>query len=176
LEKAIAETLAFSNGAAEPFWHRVHQVSLEAILNVHSITVSHSFGSLNFCTSNSGAFEKCKWATLSILHSLKFLLSFGRSHFRVYVRHETWIPLLPLDRYRISYPYFLHPISSNVQSVTVFMVVAISAERYRAICHPLSLRLKPAKYIAFVLFLSFTLELPRWFEFSLRKVIKFASL
>ena len=70
------------------------------------------------------------------------------------------------------------------------MVVAISAERHRAICHPLSLRqarnqtlqlgllnfgnpksrLKPIKYIAFVIFLSFTLELPRWFEFSLRFV------
>ena len=46
------------------------------------------------------------------------------------------------------------------------MVVAISAERYRAICFPLSLRQNPAKYIAFVLFLSFTLELPRWFEFK----------
>ena len=55
-----------------------------------------------------------------------------------------------------------------MQSVTVFMVVAISAERYRAICFPLSLRQNPAKYIAFVLFLSFTLELPRWFEFRVR--------
>ncbi len=55
-----------------------------------------------------------------------------------------------------------------MQSVTVFMVVAISAERHRAICHPLSLRQKPAKYIAFVLFLSFTLELPKWFEFKVR--------
>ena len=47
------------------------------------------------------------------------------------------------------------------------MVVAISAERYRAICFPLSPRQKPSKYIAFVLFLSLTLELPRWFEFQL---------
>ena len=51
------------------------------------------------------------------------------------------------------------------------MVVAISAERYRAICFPLSLRQNPAKYIAFVLLLSFTHELPRWFEFRHRLVV-----
>ena len=52
---------------------------------------------------------------------------------------ETLLPEEP-SWYRLSFPHFLHPLNANVQSVTIFLVVAISAERYCAICHPLSHR------------------------------------
>lgn len=69
--------------------------------------------------------------------------------------------------YRYAYPYFLYPISGVIKTLTIFMVVGISAERYGAICHPLKQRQKPIKFIAYVFFLSVTLEFPRWFEFQL---------
>ena len=43
-----------------------------------------------------------------------------------------------LEWYNKSFPYLWHPITGMILSATVFMVVAVSAERYRAICHPLS--------------------------------------
>jgi hypothetical protein len=42
--------------------------------------------------------------------------------------------------FKMSYPYFWHPIKGMVKNGTIFMVVAVSAERYKAICHPLRKR------------------------------------
>ena len=42
--------------------------------------------------------------------------------------------------YKTMYPYFWHPIKGIFLSATIFTVVAVSAERYRAVCHPLSRR------------------------------------
>ena len=42
--------------------------------------------------------------------------------------------------YRVSYPFIWHPIKGIILSATIFMVVAVSAERFRAICYPLSKR------------------------------------
>ena len=39
--------------------------------------------------------------------------------------------------YIFSYSYFIHPAKGMVQTATIYMVVAVSAERYKAICHPL---------------------------------------
>ena len=39
--------------------------------------------------------------------------------------------------YKMSYPYILHPWKGIIQTGTIFMVVAVSAERYKAVCHPL---------------------------------------
>lgn len=69
--------------------------------------------------------------------------------------------------YRVAYPYVLHPLRGIIETATVYMVVAISADRFRAICHPLSERQSPFRYIVYVLGLSVTLEIPRWFEFQL---------
>ncbi|TRY77431.1 hypothetical protein TCAL_07428 [Tigriopus californicus] len=69
--------------------------------------------------------------------------------------------------YRVAYPYILHPLRGIIETATVYMVVAISADRFRAICHPLSERQSPFRYIVYVLGLSVTLEIPRWFEFQL---------
>ena len=40
--------------------------------------------------------------------------------------------------YTQSYPYFWHPIKGIFMSATIFMVVAVSADRFRAICYPLT--------------------------------------
>ena len=44
---------------------------------------------------------------------------------------------LSIFRYRLAYPYFLHPAKGMIRTSTIYMVVAISAERYKAICYPL---------------------------------------
>ena len=47
------------------------------------------------------------------------------------------------------------------------MVVAVSTERYRAVCHPLMRRQAYYKYIIIVVILSITIEFPRFFEMKL---------
>ncbi len=42
--------------------------------------------------------------------------------------------------YRLLFPYVLHPLKGFCISASIFMVVAISAERHRAICSPLTHR------------------------------------
>jgi predicted membrane-bound spermidine synthase len=37
----------------------------------------------------------------------------------------------------LAYPYFLHPAKGMIRTATIYMVVAISAERFKAICYPL---------------------------------------
>ena len=48
-------------------------------------------------------------------------------------------PIEP-EWYKISYPYFWHPFKGIIATVTIYLMVAISAERYRAVCYPLSRR------------------------------------
>ena len=42
--------------------------------------------------------------------------------------------------YKILYPYVIHPGKAISMSATVLMVVAVSADRQRAICHPMLYR------------------------------------
>ncbi len=44
--------------------------------------------------------------------------------------------------YKVIYPYVIHPGKAISMSATVLMVVAVSAERQRAICHPMLYRVK----------------------------------
>ena len=39
--------------------------------------------------------------------------------------------------YRAAYPKILHPLKGMVQTAAIYMVVAVSAERYKAVVHPL---------------------------------------
>ena len=48
-------------------------------------------------------------------------------------------PIEP-EWYKISYPYFWHPFKGIIATVAIYLMVAISAERYRAVCYPLSRR------------------------------------
>ena len=47
------------------------------------------------------------------------------------------------------------------------MVVAVSTERYRAICHPLNHRQSHYKYLIVVILISVGVRVPRFFEFQL---------
>jgi hypothetical protein len=44
--------------------------------------------------------------------------------------------------YVLIYPYVLHPGKAISLSSTVFMVVAVAADRQRAICHPMLYRVR----------------------------------
>ena len=48
-------------------------------------------------------------------------------------------PLEP-DWFKITNPYFWHPFKGIIVTVTIYLMVAISAERFRAVCYPLSKR------------------------------------
>jgi len=90
-----------------------------------------------------------------------------------------------LWRYRVSFPYLLHPYKSIFLSASIFMVVAISAERHRAICSPLTHRPAFWPYAMMVLCISGewrhatfttatmdvlssgTWSIPKFFEFEL---------
>ena len=39
-----------------------------------------------------------------------------------------------------TFPYFWHPIKGIVRTITIYMMVVISAERYRTVCYPLCKR------------------------------------
>ena len=42
--------------------------------------------------------------------------------------------------FKVTYPYLWYPFKGIVVTVTMYMMVAISAERFRAVCYPLSKR------------------------------------
>ena len=42
--------------------------------------------------------------------------------------------------FNVTYPFFWHPIKGVCLIATTFMIVAVSIERYRAICHPFATR------------------------------------
>ena len=44
----------------------------------------------------------------------------------------------PPDWYNKTFPYIWHPLKGMSLSATIFMVIAVSAERFRAVCHPMS--------------------------------------
>ena len=44
------------------------------------------------------------------------------------------------DWFIMMYPYFWYPFRGIIVTVTIYMMLAISAERFRAVCYPLSKR------------------------------------
>jgi hypothetical protein len=48
----------------------------------------------------------------------------------------------------------------------VYMVVAVAAERFHAICHPLKYKPKPVFYLGFVVLVSFLINIPKFLEFK----------
>ena len=47
------------------------------------------------------------------------------------------------------------------------MVVAVGAERFHAICHPLKYKPRPAFYLGFVVLVSILINIPKFLEFKL---------
>ncbi|TRY76504.1 hypothetical protein TCAL_15980 [Tigriopus californicus] len=74
--------------------------------------------------------------------------------------------------YRLLYPYFIHPIRNMTLSGSIFMVVAISAERYKAICQTFAYRPSSTKYILTVFITTVCLEVPRFLEFKLMDTVE----
>eukprot|EP00095_Tigriopus_kingsejongensis_P000943 maker-scaffold360_size197209-snap-gene-0.39 protein:Tk00943 transcript:maker-scaffold360_size197209-snap-gene-0.39-mRNA-1 annotation:"fmrfamide receptor-like isoform x1" len=72
--------------------------------------------------------------------------------------------------YRMSFPYILHPLKWICMSASIFMVVAISAERHRAICSPLTHRPTFWPYAVIVLCVSSSVNIPRFLEFHLKTI------
>ena len=56
------------------------------------------------------------------------------------------------DWYKVLYPFVIHPGKTISMSATVFMVVAVSADRQRAICHPMLYRVRNLKPSTFTFF------------------------
>ena len=56
--------------------------------------------------------------------------------------------------YRVLYPYMLHPLKNIALTSSIFMVVAISAERHRAIVDPLNHRATFWPYLFWVVVMS----------------------
>ena len=65
--------------------------------------------------------------------------------------------------YRILYPYLLHPFKNIALTSSIFMVVAISAERHRAIVDPLNHRPTFWPYLFWVLVISGNLLISKSF-------------
>ena len=65
----------------------------------------------------------------------------------------------------------IHPFRHIAQTASIFMVVAVSIERYRAICDPLTHRQAYYKYIIAVALISFGEGIPRFFEFHLVETV-----
>ena len=59
--------------------------------------------------------------------------------------------------YKVLYPFVIHPGKTISMSATVFMVVAVSADRQRAICHPMLYRVRNLKHSTFFFLLYATL-------------------
>lgn len=72
--------------------------------------------------------------------------------------------------YRVSFPYILHPLKWICMSASIFMVVAISAERHRAICSPLTHRPTFWPYAVVVFFVASAGNIPRFLEFHLKTI------
>lgn len=68
---------------------------------------------------------------LAIVDSLLILSAIGETAIL-----GVFLSSLPLW-YKMSYPYLFHPLKGMVQTSTIYMVVAVSAERFKAVCHPL---------------------------------------
>ena len=65
------------------------------------------------------------------------------------------------------YPHLWHPVKGMIHTAAIYMVVAVSAERFRAMCFPLRKRVAFYKFVGFVISLSVTVEIPRFFQFHL---------
>ena len=74
--------------------------------------------------------------------------------------------------YRILYPYLLHPFKNIALTSSIFMVVAISAERHRAIVDPLNHRPTFWPYLFWVLVISGNLLISKSF-YRIRYNFKF---
>jgi len=99
------------------------------------------------------------------------MLFFRKTVFKI-TRYEptTAIQLILLHSFFLKINYNCSWFSSEIyilgrgiiQTADIFMMVAVSAERYKAICQPFTPRQPYYMYLAFVAVTSFSLEFPRF--------------
>ena len=68
------------------------------------------------------------------------------------------------------FPYLLWPLGNISITSTVLMVVAVSTERYLAICRPLQYKPSPVFYILLVFLTSFGVNFGRFLEFTVEQI------
>ena len=88
---------------------------------------------------------------LSIADCLLIIDSFVQKSVLPYFAKES-----PLDPYwfKLTFPYFWYPFKGIIVAVNIYMMVAVSAERFRSVCYPLSKRYVSC-YIKYVYFYSY---------------------
>ena len=90
---------------------------------------------------NMKYFYKRNTVLIHSLHNLNYSLTIADS---ILILDTLWQKsvvqhfMKPPEWYNKTYPYVWHPIKGISLSATIFMVVAVSAERFRAVCHPFS--------------------------------------
>ncbi|QQP49426.1 Uncharacterized protein FKW44_010101 [Caligus rogercresseyi] len=67
--------------------------------------------------------------------------------------------------FKILFPYFLWPFGHIAITASVLMVVAVSAERYLAICRPLQYKPSPSFYVILVFCISFSVNAGKFLEY-----------
>lgn len=72
--------------------------------------------------------------------------------------------------YKALFPYFWHPFKNVATTCCAYMVVAIAAERYHAICRPLKYKPRTAHYSLIVIVLSILVNISKFFEFEHRSM------
>jgi len=65
-------------------------------------------------------------------------------------------------------PWLIWPLGNMAITASVLMVIAVSYERYLAICSPLQYKPSPSFYVGIVACLSVSANFCRFFEFELR--------
>ncbi len=103
-------------------------------------------------------------ASFSMLFFLKTIFDITR------FEPTTAIQLILRQSFFLKINYFCSRFSSEIdilgrgiiQTADIFMMVAVSAERYKAICQPFTPRQPYYMYLAFVAVTSFSLEFPRF--------------
>ncbi|TRY73942.1 hypothetical protein TCAL_11824 [Tigriopus californicus] len=81
------------------------------------------------------------------------------SSFTVLASEPVWFKLL--------FPYFLWPLGNIAITASVLMVVAVSTERFLAICRPLQYKPSPIFYVTLVMLISMAVNTGRFLEFEL---------
>lgn len=69
--------------------------------------------------------------------------------------------------FKVLYPWIIHPIRGFIQTTSMYMVVAVSTERFQAVCYPLAPRHSYIKFVIVAILISFGIEFPRFLEFEL---------
>ncbi|TRY76614.1 hypothetical protein TCAL_13459 [Tigriopus californicus] len=69
--------------------------------------------------------------------------------------------------FKVLYPWIIHPLRGFIQTTSMYMVVAVSTERFQAVCYPLAPRHSFIKLVIVAILISFGIEFPRFLEFEL---------